>query len=97
MNSNTDIVLPLSLEDMRYALGYSVFVSLNPHDDSKLCAVASTTGSNNIVQLTCHKPLVGQYLKISRANSVYGKMHNYLVLCEVEVWGQPTSYIKTGN
>ena len=83
---------------MRYALGYSVFVSLNPHEDgaSQLCAVASTT-VRSTVQLTCRKPLVGQYLKITRENSVYNNMDNYLVLCEVEVWGQPTSYIKTGR
>ena len=84
---------------MKFALGYRVFVSKNFHNDRQLCATAPTKyrGPINPIQLTCDKPLAGRYLIILRANNIFSGMRNYLVLCEVQVFGHPASYIKTGN
>ena len=74
------------------SLGYIVKVG----NKEETCATAPVTG-NNSVNLTCGQPLVGQYLELSRKEGlVDSNGGNYLILCEVIVWGVRVSYIKLG-
>ena len=84
-----------------FALGYTVSVVNN--NEEATCAVAEKPTSNGfqgntIVSLTCKQPLVGQYLKISRAHSIISSLDNSnsLILCEVIVWGVIATYIRQG-
>ena len=75
-------------------------VSVESNANGDICGTAPTAGGN-IVSLRCGQPLVGQYLKISRAQGIItaelGSRQNYLILCEVIVWGVSASYIKLGT
>ena len=85
------------------SLAYTASVGNN--NTEQICATAEMPTSrppngNTIVSLTCVQPLVGQYLRISRAQSVIDllqeKKHNNLILCEVIVWGVIATYIRQG-
>ena len=82
---------------MEFALGYTVSVGNNNHEE--ICARAPKTGNDSKITLACERPLVGQYLKISRSISqVYISIGgNNLLLCEVIIWGVSASYIKLGT
>ena len=86
-----------------FSLGYTASVSNN--NIEQICATAEMPKSrppngNTIVSLTCVQPLVGQYLRISRAQSVIDSLQetkwNSLILCEVIVWGVIATYIRQG-
>ena len=75
-------------------------VSVDSNIYGDICATAPKTGDNT-VSLRCGQPLVGQYLTISRAlgtiTAANGNNQNYLILCEVIIWGVSASYIKLGT
>ena len=71
----------------------------------QICAIAEIPTSrpprgNTAVSLTCVQPLVGQYLRISRIQSVIDSFQegkqNSLILCEAIVWGVIATYIRQG-
>ena len=87
-----------------FSLGYTASVSNN--NIEQICATAEIPTSrpskgSTIVSLTCVQPLVGQYLTISRAQSVIDSLQadkgNSLILCEVIVWGVIATYIRQGR
>ena len=86
-----------------FSLGYTASVGYN--NIEQMCATAEKPTSrppqgSTIVSLTCVQPLVGQYLRISRAQSVIDLFQenkwNSLILCEVIVWGVIATYIRQG-
>ena len=86
-----------------FSLGYTASVGNNNME--QICATAEKPTprpprGSTIVSLTCVQPLVGQYLKISRAQSVIDSLTidkmNSLILCEVIVWGVIATYIRQG-
>ena len=75
------------------------------NNTEQICATAEMPTymppkGSTIVSLTCVQPLVGQYLRISRAQSVIDSLQdgklNSLILCEVIVWGVIATYIRQG-
>ena len=86
-----------------FSLGYTASVGYNNRE--QMCATAKKPTSkplkgSTIVSLSCVQPLVGQYLRISRAQSVIDSFQedkqNSLILCEVIVWGVIATYIRQG-
>ena len=76
------------------ALGFEVWIINNTGDSGILCATAPKSGTN-LLSFTCqNSPLIGRYLNITRTRNY---KENYLVLCEVVVWGTIATYIPTGN
>ena len=101
VNQMQNVCFKISTGRSLFALGYTVSVINNNEEET--CAVAAKPTSkglheNTIVSLTCKQPLVGQYLKISRAHSVISSLDgsNSLILCEVIVWGVIATYIRQG-
>ena len=86
-----------------FSLGY--IASVGNNNSEQICATAEKPTKippkgSTIVSLTCVQPLVGQYLRISRAQSVIDSLQadkwNSLILCEMIVWGVIATYIRQG-
>ena len=88
-----------------YSLGFSVYIS---EDNSSwtLCGLAPTKTNKDktsVIRCLPTSGLRGRFLKMERSKSNAASVSktlqndNYLVLCEVVVWGHAAEYIQTSK